>query len=134
MKGQKFLKITGIIMIIGGALGAIFGLIALAGIGALAQWAGSSEGAGFLYAASGLAAAGGVLQIIAGVTGVKHCANPAKAQTCIVWGAVVAALCVLTNILYMVGGNGFQLSSVALGLVLPALYIYGAVLNKKEIQ
>ena len=44
MKGQKFLKVTSILMIIGGVLAAITGLLALLGISALAAMAGSAEG------------------------------------------------------------------------------------------
>ena len=48
MKGQKFLKVTSILMIIGGVLAAITGLLALLGISALAAMAGSAEGTGLL--------------------------------------------------------------------------------------
>ena len=36
MKGRKFLKVTGILMIIGGAFGIIGGIVAMFGAGALA--------------------------------------------------------------------------------------------------
>lgn len=134
MKGKQFLKITGIIMIVGGALGAISGFIALAGINTLTQLIGSSEGAGYLYAVSGLATVGGILQVIAGIVGIKNCGNPTKAVTCITWGVVVAALCVIGTIINLIGGYGIQWFALALGLVLPALYVYGAFLNKKQVQ
>ncbi len=134
MKGQKFLKITGIIMIAGGVIAAIAGIVALMGLGVLAAMADSTEGIGVLYASCGLAAGGGVIQLIAGIVGVKNSGKPENAGKCIGWGAAVAVLCVVSSVLNLIGGNGLQITSLVLGLVLPALYIYGAVLNKKAMQ
>ena len=66
MKGQKFLKVTSILMIIGGVLAAITGLLALLGISALAAMAGSAEGTGLLYASSALAIVSSIIELIAG--------------------------------------------------------------------
>lgn len=126
-KGAKFLKVTGIIMIIGGALGIILGIIALLGVGVLAL-AGAS--AGILTFAAILSLVSAIVQLIAGIKGVKNANKPEKAQSCIVWGAVVAVLSVLGNILTVVGGGEFDVTSLLLGLVLPVLYIVGAVKNK----
>ncbi len=132
MKGQKFLKVTGILMIIGGAFGIIAGIVAILGVSGLAALSGSAAGTGLLYAASFLCLISGIVQLIAGIQGVKNCTKPELAQKCIVWGAIVAVLSVLGNVLNMVGGSGFSVTSLATGLILPALYIYGAYLNKKE--
>lgn len=134
MKGQKFLKVTGILMIIGGAFGIIAGIVAILGVSGLAALSGSAAGTGLLYAASFLCLISGIVQLIAGIQGVKNCTKPELAQKCIVWGAIVAVLSVLGNVLNMVGGSGFSVTSLATGLILPALYIYGAYLNKKENQ
>ena len=52
MKGQKILKVTSILMIIGGITAAIAGVIAILGVSALAALSGSAEGTGLLYASS----------------------------------------------------------------------------------
>ena len=52
MKGQKILKVTSILMIIGGITAAIAGVIAILGVSALAALSGSAEGTGLLYALS----------------------------------------------------------------------------------
>lgn len=132
MKGHKFLKVTGILMIIGGAFGIIAGIVAILGVSGLAALAGSAAGTGMLYLASFLCLASGIVQLIAGVMGVKNCEKPEMAQKCIIWGAIVAALSVLGNILNAVAGSSFNVTSLMIGLILPALYIYGAYLNKKE--
>lgn len=132
MKGHKFLKVTGILMIIGGAFGIIAGIVAILGVSGLAALVGSAAGTGMLYMASILCLVSGIVQLIAGIMGVKNCEKPEMAQKCIVWGAIVAVLSVLGNILNMVAGSSFNAASLVTGLVLPALYIYGAYLNKKE--
>ena len=132
MKGNKFLMVTGILMIIGGAFGIIAGIVAILGVSGLAALAGSAAGTGMLYLASFLCLASGIVQLIAGVMGVKNCEKPEMAQKCIIWGAIVAALSVLGNILNVVVGSSFNVTSLLIGLILPALYIYGAYLTKKE--
>ena len=49
MKGRKFLKVTGILMIIGGSIGMIGGIIAVIGVGALAAILETSSG-GLMFA------------------------------------------------------------------------------------
>lgn len=129
MKGRKFLKVTGILMIIGGALGIIGGIVAMIGAGALAAVLETS--AGGLMLASVLILASAVFQLIAGIMGVKNCDKPEKAQSCLVMGVIVAILSVSGNIISNVLGSSFNILSYATGLVIPVLYIIGAVKNKE---
>ena len=48
MNGHKFLKVTGILMIIGGALSTILGIVAVLGVAALAYIASAQTEAGML--------------------------------------------------------------------------------------
>ena len=129
MKGRKFLKVTGILMIIGGAFGIIGGIVAMIGAGALAAVLETS--AGGLMLASALILASAVFQLIAGIMGVKNCDKPEKAQSCLVMGVIVAILGVAGNIISNVLGSSFNILSYATGLVIPVLYIIGAVKNKE---
>ena len=129
MKGRKFLKVTGILMIIGGAFGIIGGIVAMIGAGALAAVLETS--AGGLMLASALILASAVFQLIAGIMGVKNCDNPEKAQSCLVMGVIVAILSVSGNIISNVLGSNFNIFSYATGLIIPVLYIIGAVKNKE---
>ena len=129
MKGRKFLKVTGILMIIGGAFGIIGGIIALIGAGALAAVLETS--AGGLMLASALILASAVFQLIAGIMGVKNCDKPEKAQSCIVIGVIVAILSVAGNVISNVLGSDFNIINYATGLIIPVLYIIGAVKNKE---
>ena len=129
MKGRKFLKVTGILMIIGGAFGIIGGIVAMIGAGALAAVLETS--AGGLMLASALILASAVFQLIAGIMGVKNCDKPEKAQSCLVMGIIVAILSVSGNIISNVLGSSFEIMSYATGLIIPVLYIIGAVKNKE---
>lgn len=131
MKGSKILKIVGIIMIVGGVLASIAGVIALLGVTAFVALSDGAN-AGLLYAASFLALAGGILQIIAGVKGMKYCEDISQADVCIRWGVIVAGLSVVGNILNVVGGQPFKIGSLILGLIVPGLFIYGGMLNKQS--
>ena len=62
--------------------------------------------------------------------GVKHHNNKAKAQTLMMWGIIVAGISVLGTILTVAGGGSFSILSLLLGLVLPVLFIVGAIQNK----
>lgn len=129
MKGRKLLKITGILMIIGGAFGTIGGIVAMIGAGALAAVLETS--AGGLMLASALILASAVFQLIAGIMGVKNCDKPEKAQSCLVMGVIVAILSVSGNIISNVLGSDFNIFSYATGLIIPVLYIIGTVKNKE---
>ena len=129
MKGRKFLKVTGILMIIGGAFGIIGGIVAIIGAGALAAVLETS--AGGLMLASVLILASAVFQLIAGIMGVKNCDKPEKAQSCLVMGVIVAILSVAGNVISNILGSSFNILSYATGLIIPVLYIIGAVKNKE---
>ena len=129
MKGRKFLKVTGILMIIGGGFGIIGGILAMLGAGALAAVLETS--AGGLMLASALILASAVFQLIAGIMGVKNCDKPEKAQSCLVMGVIVAILSVAGNIISNVLGSDFNIINYATGLIIPVLYIIGAVKNKE---
>ena len=129
-QGSKMLKVTGILMIIGGALALVIALIAVIGIAAAASLAAGALGGGIIalaVIASILALLGGGVELAAGILGVKNWNQPAKAQSCIVFGAIIIALSVLSNILNLASGSEFNLFTLLLGLVLPVLYLIGAV-------
>ena len=129
MKGRKFLKVTGILMIIGGAFGIIGGIVAMIGAGALAAVLETSAGGRML--ASVLIRASAVFQLIARMMGVKNCDKPEKAQSCLVMGVIVAILSVAGNVISNILGSSFNILSYATGLIIPVLYIIGAVKNKE---
>ena len=127
-KGASFLKVTGILMIIGGGISLIVAIVALLGIAALAVLGASS---GILYAAGVLTLVSAVAELVAGIIGVVNAKRSEKAGLCMAWGVIVAVLCVAGCVLTAVGGSDFPVLSLILGLVLPVLFIIGAAKNKQ---
>ena len=134
MNGQKILKVTSILMIVGGVIAAITGVIAILGISALAALAGSAEGTGLLYASSILVTVASIIQLIAGIKGLGACKAPQKAASCIKWGVIVAILAIVSIIIGIVGGGEFSITSLVLNLLLPGLYVYGAMQMKGRVS
>ena len=130
MQGSKFVKVTGILMIIFGAIALILSIIAFAGIGLLAAMGASSS---LLTVSCILMLVGAIAELVAGIIGVKNWNKLEKAGTCIVWGVIVIALCVVSNILTVVGGGEFSVVNLLTGLVIPVLYLIGGIQNKKAI-
>lgn len=134
MKGQKLLKVTSILMIIGGVIAAIVGVLALLGISALVALADSAEGAGLLYASSAIIIVSSVIEFIAGIKGVGACSAPQKAAVCVKWGIVIAVLYIISTIIGIIGGSQFSIVNLVLNMLLPGLYSYGAMQLKKSVN
>lgn len=132
MKGSGFLKVTSILMIISGVIAAIAGIIALLGTSALTALAGSANGMGLLYASSIIIVAASVIELIAGIKGLGACKQPEKAASCVKWGIIIAVLSIISMIIGLIAGGKFDIVSLILNLVVPGLYVYGAVQMKTE--
>lgn len=130
-KGSGFLKVTGILMIIGGGISIILSIIAVLGVAALVYISDGEASSAMLYASVALMVVSAVAQLVAGIIGVVNCKKPEKAGVCMAWGIIVAVLCIAGTILNSAGGGSFSILSLVLGLVLPILYIIVAVFNKK---
>ena len=124
MEGHKFLKVTGILMIIAAVFSIIAGVF-VGGLGALAAGFGAASGLTFAYWAALF------LTLVGGIKGVKHSKRSEKAGKLIIWGAIVAGFSVLSIVMNLVNGGEFNVISVLTGIAVPALYIYGAILNSK---
>lgn len=132
MKGNKFLKITGILMIIAAVFSILAGTL-LGGLGAVVAGLGGASGLTFSYWAwLLLTLVGGICQLIAGIKGVKHSKSSENSKNLIVWGVIVAAFSILGMVMNMVNGASFSISSLLTGVAIPVLYIYGAMLNSKS--
>lgn len=131
MKGQNFLKVTGILMIIAAVFSILAGIL-VGGLGAVVAGLGAASGLTLSYwAALFLTLIGGICQLIAGIKGVKYSKSSENSQKLIVWGVIVAVFSVLGMVMNMVNGAEFNITSVLTGVAVPGLYIYGAVLNTK---
>ena len=128
MQGSKFLKVTGILMIIGGALALILAIAALSSVAALSA---IGINIGILWFAAILSLVGAVIELVAGIVGVVNWNKLHKSTSCIVWGILVIVLCVVSNVtVFAVDSASFNALSLLTGLVLPVLYLIGAFKNK----
>ena len=132
MKGQKILKVTSILMIIGGILAAILSVIGILGVSALVAMAGSAEDTGLFYASFILAVVASIIEFIAGIKGIGACSAPQKAASCVKWGIIIAVMTIISMIIGLVAGGEFNITSLVLNLLLPGLYAYGAMQMKNS--
>lgn len=130
-KGAGFLKVTGILMIIFGAIALILSIVAILGIAALAYVSNGEISSGLLYTAGILTLVSAVAEFVTGIVGVVNSKRPEKAMTCMVWAIIVIVLNVVGSILTVVGGSSFPVFSFILSAVLPVLFIIGAAKNKQ---
>ena len=133
--GKKFLQIVGIVMIVMGAIGTVVDLIAFLGVllgGAIvAAVAGVTPIVSILTVLLALLSA--IILLIAGIIGVKNCGDVSKAQVCMTWGIIVIASNVVCNILFpLITAQKPGILAALIGLILPGLFIYGAIQNKNS--
>ena len=132
--GKGLLKVSSILFIIFGAISLLMGLLALVGaisggvINGVEIQTGASAGAILFSALTVIVLA--ALNLIAGIIGVKNCDKPEKAQTCFILGALLIAVVLVNAIISAVGGQLIWYN-VVIGLVLPIIYLMGALKNKE---
>jgi len=133
---NKFLKISGIFMIIGGSIALLasvlmllFGVLLVEGAIHSNLTRSQDFAVGLIVGALVLVIAGGIIQFIAGVVGVKNAKNPEKANTCIIFGILAAVVYLVSLLLNFLGGSShtwLDVLVVFFGLIVPALYLVGA--------
>lgn len=140
LKGQKMLKVCSILMIIGGALLLLLSIIGLAGVVAAFAVAtpeelGMSAGAAYGSMAVGIASA--VIELVAGIVGVKAAKMPSvgKIKASLILGLLVAVLSLISSISGIVtsGFTGSAVAGLVLGLVVPVLYVVGVIQYKNAL-
>ncbi len=127
MKGKHLLRFSGILMILAGLFVTIIGIIALL-FTELLEAAGVNLVVDNIALLIGLV--GSVIQFIAGIIGVVNCQKPEAVSKCIGWGCLVAGLCVFSQVFNFDSVGEFHCLTLALGLIVPLLYIIGASMNK----
>ena len=75
-----------------------------------------------------------VIQIIAGAKGLKACKAPETAGKCVTWGIVIAVLSIISLVIGLIGGGDFSIINLALNLLVPGLYVYGALKTKPNVN
>jgi hypothetical protein len=124
--GKGFLFVSGILLIIFGAIGVLVGFFWQTLIGSL----------GFGISIGALVSlADNAFMLVAGIMGIKFANDLTKAPTLFIVGCVLLGLKVL-NIVVGIGGDrfGFQTIISLAFIVLPVLYFLGAMKNKAAFE
>lgn len=149
--GTGLMKVSGILMIIFGALGFIFSLVGRAAIAVLEMVVSQATDQSVVDAfskyslASTLSIVLGLLTLVTGILAVVLCRKLAKGMPALIFSVLVIVLLVVTNFINMsavntlnealqTGLNSFGFSailSLLSGIVLPLLVIIGVMKNKK---
>ncbi len=122
--GKGLLKVSGILLIIFAAISIlilVIGIVAAAALGS--QLGAVVGGVAILTLILGLVAS--AFSLIMGIMGVKYADVPSKAQVCMVFAIIAIAL----QLVNLFTGSSFVMALI--GLVLPVLYLIGALKNKQ---
>ena len=74
-----------------------------------------------------------VLEMTAGILGIRNCNRPDKAQSCFIMGVIIIVY-QLANAIYATIAGSFSIITTIIGLILPVLYVWGALKNKQVSQ
>ena len=139
-RNTLFIKITGIFMIVSGSVVIIGGILILV-FGAflvIGNFENLDDIANVIDRFTGIgliiSVAAGVFQFIAGIYGIKNAKNPKKANTLLTFGTITAALFIATQFVGFLSvgvHEQFDNISIMIGVLVPALYITGAVKLKE---
>lgn len=142
------LKVCSILMIIGAGIGVIISVLAFLGAGLVSATvaAGGEEalaeigGAGAvtsMYIWLVVGAIGTVIQLVAGIVGVQAAKMPSvsKIKASLIFGLLVVVLSLASSIGSIVtsGFSGNAVFSLLIGLVIPALYLFGLIQYKNAL-
>ena len=125
--GSSFLRVCGILMIIGAILSLVFAVIAVIVI----RQPGSGLNTPIHWVSVVLAFVGSVIELIAGILGVRYADKPEKAKTCIVCGVLVILMTLLSQVISAVSGGEVNFLNALTGLLVPILYVIGAFKNQR---
>ena len=125
--GSSFLRVCGILMIIDAILGLVFAVLAVIVI----RQPGSGLNTPIHWVSVVLAFVGSVIELIAGILGVRYADRPEKAKTCIVCGVLVILMTLLSQVISAVSGGEVNFLNALTGLLVPILYVIGAFKNQR---
>lgn len=137
IKGKKMLKVCSILMIIFGSLALLVSVLGILGMGILGGAVAGSNGAaafaGIALIIFLVACAGAILELVAGIIGLKATKEPSingiKASA--ILGIIILVVSVI-SIVYALATSTFELTDL-IGLIVPVLYVVGVIQYKNGL-
>lgn len=132
--GKTMLLVASILLLIGGVIALITSLVGILAGSYIASTGVNGAGAlatlFLVYFITSLVMA--LFQMVASIFGIVNHKKTEKAQACLVMGIILVALAVLNMILaFCINSFSFGL---VLSLILPLLYVGGAIMNRSAHQ
>lgn len=138
MEGKKYLKFSGIILVILGIAQLLLACFAFAGGGIAALGVNAGGDSSLVYAGT-TAVLGGVILVVTavfnlifGIMAVKNCDNAGKANALRVMGVVLIVLSIASLIIYINGGLTAVIGCI-LNLIISIIYFWGAQKNVQSL-
>lgn len=128
MQKNMLLKVSSILMIIGGALMLLIGLIAV--IGASME---SALRAPLVMAAIAFVFIIALVELIAGIIGVSTANKGKKGTTCVVLGLIILVVAIANVVVTIISTGSIAIPSLIIGLLLPVIYLIGGI-NQKNYE
>lgn len=139
MGGQRFLKVTAIIMIVMCTFNIILGGLALIGSGATmalatqdAEVAAMSGVIGIVSIMSILMILNGIAELVVGIIGIANCKKSEKAHIHLLCGIIVILFSMIQAGFEVCTYGMFNIFNFTLSMIIPILYVSGAVMNRYE--
>lgn len=126
--GSRILQIMGLIML---ASGVIMLILGITGFIAADLFTGL-PGRGIILLFTIIAMISALIEILAGFFALKFWDVPDKAGVCIFMGGVTILLSLVSMIFNGVSGEEFRFSTLIFGMIIPMLYLFGAVQLKAQ--
>ena len=125
--GSALLKITGILMIVFGALGILLYLAALAAFFGMRYMIAGIFSTNLDLIGAAVLLAGSLMELIAGILGAKHAKHPERAVRCITAGCL-SLLLTLAGLAYLLlRSKEIPWAATILGILTPVIYLIGAI-------
>lgn len=138
MEGKKYLKFSGIILVILGIAQLLLACFAFAGGGIAALGVNAGGDSSLVYAGT-TAVLGGVILVVTavfnlifGIMAVKNCDNAGKANALRVMGVVLIVLSIASLIIYINGGLAVVVGCIV-DLIISIIYFWGAQKNVQSL-
>lgn len=143
-KGKGFLKVTGILMIIGGGLSILLGLLLLFLVGFFTESITKDTNVTALALGSAIICIailfiGSILELVVGIVGVNNANKPEHSLACVIWGIIVLIPQVISLVMFLLTmASRMEVWTIIVicitTIAIPVLFLIGAGINRSNYK